>query len=70
MTKKNKIGFYVFYTEACCPRIKRFESDQARRNFIADFAIRHGDDHDDNWIDALVNGEVQIVAGAGRDSES
>ncbi len=64
MSKNKGTGFYLFYADGCTPTIRRFSTAQDRLTFIANFYLEHGG-NEDYWIDALVDGQVQVVKSSG-----
>ncbi len=58
------MGYFLFYTASCNPTVAEFASAQERSDFIANFVIEFQGE-DDFWIDAIVDGTVQILPNTG-----
>jgi hypothetical protein len=64
MSKKLKSGFYLLYNANCSPIVHHFNSLKERTTFIVQFTAEHGS-NEDYWIDALIEGKVEVLPNSG-----
>ena len=50
--------YMVFYVEGCSPKVKYYTSKKLAQQFVLKFLGRYSDSTDDNWVDAIIHGEV------------
>lgn len=52
-----KTNVYVYYTESCNPRLKRFASRKAADRWVASFLKKHAG-HADYWYNFTIEGQL------------